>query len=71
MPEPVERPQQKFQSFLVMPEDWRPGQAVRIPDPSDPTGKRIIEVNPADVEVVAEVPAPPEPVKVAAPDARP
>jgi len=30
-----------------MPENWQPGQPIRIPDPSDPTGRTFIEI-PAD-----------------------
>ena len=29
---------------------------MRIPDPTDPTGQRFVEIKPEDVEVVAEVP---------------
>jgi hypothetical protein len=31
----------------MMPEDWEPGKPFLIPDPTDPTGKRMIEI-PAD-----------------------
>jgi hypothetical protein len=47
---------EKKQPFFMMPEDWVPGKAFRIPDPSDPTGQAWIEI-PADaLEVVAAVP---------------
>ena len=37
-----------------MPENWQPGQPIRVPDPSDPTGKRFIEI-PADaLEVIGQ-----------------
>lgn len=32
---------------FVMPEGWQPGMPIIVPDPSDPTGKRMIEI-PAD-----------------------
>jgi len=42
----------------MMPEDWKPGQSIKVPDPTDPTGKNFIEI-PADaLEVVAEVRSP-------------
>jgi hypothetical protein len=38
-----------------MPDAWKPGENIKMPDPSDPT--RFIEI-PADaIEVVAEQPA--------------
>lgn len=36
---------------MIMPPTWKPGQTVRIPDPSDPTGTRFIEIPAAALEV--------------------
>ena len=42
-------------AFFVMPDAWKPGENIKMPDPSDPT--KFIEI-PADaIEVVAEQPA--------------
>ena len=42
-----------------MPENWRPGMPLKIPDPNDPT--KFLEITPDLLEVVAEVPAGPPP----------
>ena len=46
------------QQFFMMPEDWKPGMPLRIPDPNDPT--KFIEISPDMMEIVAEVPVPPK-----------
>lgn len=39
-----------------MPENWKPGQAILIPDPNDPS--KMIELPPEALEIVAEVNSP-------------
>jgi hypothetical protein len=42
-----------------MPEGWLPGQPILVPDPNDPSGKKMIEVPFDQMEVVAEMPQAP------------
>ena len=45
---PDQRPQQQppIVKQIVMDENWKPGDPILIPDPSDPTGQRKIEIPP-------------------------
>jgi hypothetical protein len=47
-----------------MPENWRPGMPLKIPDPNDPT--KFLEITPDLLEVVAEVPVAGPPPKIQA-----
>lgn len=42
----------------MMPENWQPGQNIRLPDPSDPMGRTFIEIPADQVEVVAKIASP-------------
>ena len=50
----------------MMPANWRPGQPFMVPDPSDPTGKRMIEIPADQLNIVAEVPTPAGPPQIGA-----
>lgn len=54
------------QGFFMMPANWRPGQPFMVPDPSDPTGQRMIEIPADQLQVVAEVPTPAAPPQIGA-----
>lgn len=36
-----------------MPENWTPGQPIKIPDPNDPTGKTFIEMPADQLDIMA------------------